>query len=237
MNKQEIAKMIDYTLLSPCATTEDIARLCEDARKYGFASVCVNPCFVATAHDLLADSDVKVCTVIGFPMGADATADKAAQARNAVASGADELDMVIDLGLAKEGDFESVADEIRVVVEDSRAESADMGKKIIVKVIVETCYLTDDEIKACCLAAKDAGADFVKTSTGYAIPTDADGNPLPNGATVHHVELMRKTVGPDMGVKASGGVRTAADVHAMLAAGANRIGTSSGVKIVDAWTE
>lgn len=237
MTKQELAKMIDHTQLSACATTDDIVRLCEEAKKYGFASVCVNPCYVPTAHDLLDGSAIKVCTVIGFPLGADAAADKTAQARNAVASGADELDMVINLGLVKEGDFESVEDDIRVVVADSRVEASELEKTVVVKVILETCYLTDDEIEKCCLAAKEAGADFVKTSTGFATPKDADGKALPNGATEHAVALMRKTVGDSLGVKASGGIRTAADVKAMIAAGANRIGASSGVQIIENWTE
>ena len=235
MTKEEVAKMIDYTQLAPTATEADILRLCDEARSYSFAAVCVNPCYVAMAHDLLADCDVKVCTVIGFPLGADATADKAAQARNAVASGADEVDVVINLGLVKEGDFEAVADEIRVVVQDSRVEAKELEKTIAVKVILETCYLTDEEIEKCCNAAKEAGADFVKTSTGFATPTAEDGSLLPNGATEHAVSLMRKTVGYTFGVKASGGIRTAADAKKLIEAGASRIGTSSGVKIVDEW--
>ena len=237
MTKEELALMIDHTLLAPTATTIDIERLCDEARRYHFASVCVNPCYVATAHDLLVDCDVKVCTVIGFPLGADATADKAAEARNAVASGADEIDMVISLGLVKEHDFEGVEDDIRVVVEDSRAESRELGKTVTIKVILETCYLTDEELEKSARAAVAAGADFVKTSTGFATPKAADGTPLPNGATVAAVTLMRKTVGDAVGVKASGGIRTAADARAFIEAGATRLGTSAGVAIVDGWTE
>lgn len=237
MTKQEIAKMIDHTQLSACATSADIEKLCLEAKKYGFASVCVNPCYVPMAHDLLDGSEIKVCTVIGFPLGADAAADKTAQARNAVASGADEVDMVINLGMVKEGDFEGVEDDIRVVVEDCRGEASDNGKSVVVKVILETCYLSDDEIEKCCIAAKQAGADFVKTSTGFATPKDAAGSPLPNGASTHGVALMRKIVGDSMGVKASGGIRTAEDAKAMIEAGATRIGASSGVQIVENWKE
>ncbi|MCR5724616.1 MAG: deoxyribose-phosphate aldolase [Treponema sp.] len=237
MTKQDVAKLIDHTQLGACATSADIERLCEEARTYGFASVCVNPCFVPMAHDLLDGNEIKVCTVIGFPLGADAAADKTAQARNAIASGADEIDMVINLGLVKEGDYESVEDDIRVVVADSRVEAAALSKTVIVKVILETCYLTDEEIEKCCLAAKEAGADFVKTSTGFATPKDSAGKALPNGATVHAVELMKKTVGDSLGIKASGGIRSAEDARAMIEAGATRIGASSGVAIVENWKD
>lgn len=235
MTRQALAQMIDHTQLSPLATTADIERLCDEARRFGFANVCVNPCYVATAHDLLVDSEVKTCTVIGFPLGAEATADKAAAARNAVASGADEIDMVVNLGLVKEGDFEAVEDEIHVVVEDCRAEGRETGKTVTVKVILETCYLTDDEVTESALAALRAGADFVKTSTGLASPKAADGSPLPNGATVHHVTLLAQTVGGRMGIKASGGIRTTATARALIEAGATRLGTSSAPALLDDW--
>lgn len=231
MDRTAVARMIDHTQLAATATRGDIERLCAEARQYGFASVCVNPVHVPLAARLLAGSDVAVCTVVGFPLGADSTEDKVAQAANALRHGAAEVDMVIDIGAAKEHRWDTVEQDIASVVRVAHGgETAG-----IVKVILETCYLTDDEIAQACRCALRAGADFVKTSTGFAAPKDADGNALPNGATVSAVSLMRTVVGADMGVKASGGIRTAQAARAMIAAGATRIGTSSGVAILTAW--
>lgn len=231
MDKTALARMIDHTQLAATATRADIERLCAEARQCGFASVCVNPVYVPLAARLLAGSDVAVCTVIGFPLGADSTEDKAAQAANAIRHGAAEVDMVIDIGAAKEHRWDAVEQDIAAVVRVAHSgETAG-----IVKVILETCYLTDGEIEQACRCAVRAGADFVKTSTGFAVPRDADGNALPNGATVAAVTLMRQVVGAGMGVKASGGIRTAQAARAMIAAGATRIGTSSGVGILTAW--
>ena len=212
----ELAKMIDHTLLKPDATQEQIAQLCYEARKYGFASVCVNPTWVELCAQLLKGSPVKVCTVIGFPLGATAPEVKAFETQTALRQGASEIDMVINIGALKARDLELVAKDIRGVVTAAHAEGA------IVKVIIEAVLLTDEEKTIACLLSKEAGADFVKTSTGFAS----------GGATVHDVELMRKTVGPEMGVKAAGGVRTYEDAENMIKAGATRIGASAGVKII-----
>lgn len=210
------AKMIDHTLLKAEATQEQIIKLCEEAKKYGFASVCVNPVWVKTATEELKGSDVKVCTVIGFPLGSNTPETKAFEAKNAIENGATEVDMVINIGALKDKNDELVERDIRAVVDTAKG-------KALVKVIIETCLLTDEEkVRACELAVK-AGADFVKTSTGFST----------HGATVEDVALMRKTVGPDIGVKASGGVRDLNDLKSMVEAGANRIGTSSGVKIMN----
>ncbi len=235
MTKEEIAKMIDHTLLAATATKAQIQKLCAEAKKYGFASVCVNPVWVAFAAAELKGSESAVCTVIGFPLGAEKSAVKAFAASQAVLDGADEVDMVINVGAAKDGDFAAVQEDIKAVVEAAKAAGESSGKKALVKVIVETCYLTDQEIEASCLAAKNAGADFVKTSTGFGTPKDADGKALPNGAQASHVRLMRKTVGPDMGVKASGGIRDAKSAKDLIEAGANRLGCSAGVQIVESW--
>ena len=211
-----IAKMIDHTLLKPDATQQEIAQLCFEARKYGFASVCVNPTWVSLCAQLLQGSPVKVCTVIGFPLGATSSETKAFETETAIRQGATEIDMVINIGALKARDLETVAKDIRGVVNVAHAHG------ILVKVIIETVLLNDEEKTIACLISKEAGADFVKTSTGFA----------GGGATVHDVELMRKTVGPQMGVKASGGVRTFEDAESMIKAGATRIGASAGVKII-----
>ena len=237
MNKKEIASYIDHTLLTPTATVNQIIQLCQEADRYGFASVCVNPIYVGVAATHLKDSETKVCTVVGFPLGATPSKVKALEARNAVKNGADEVDMVIDLGAAKDGRFSEVSKDIACVVRGAKIMGKRMNKNVIVKVILETCYLSDYEIQTCCLCAKNAGADFVKTSTGFATPKDINGNPIPNGANVHHVQLMRNTVGPDMGVKASGGIRTSRLAEELIEAGANRLGTSSGVGILQNWNE
>ena len=229
--------MIDHTLLAPEAGMTRIKALCAEAKKYKFASVCINPVYVRTAAEELAGSGVHVCTVIGFPLGAVPSEDKAAETEHAVKNGADEVDMVIDIGAAMDGRFGDVESDIAAVVKAARAEGAAAGKSIIVKVILETCFLDDKTVQVCCRCSKTAGADFVKTSTGFASPKEINGKPLPNGASTHHVSLMRRVVGKDMGVKASGGIRSPETVISMLEAGANRIGTSSGVKIFENWDE
>jgi deoxyribose-phosphate aldolase len=211
-----LAGMIDHTLLKPDATSDKIAQLCFEARKYHFASVCVNPTHVKLCADLLRGSDVKVCTVIGFPLGATATEVKAFETRNALDNGATEIDMVINIGALKAGELDLVAKDIHGVVETGHAADA------LVKVIIETALLNDEEKVTACLLAKEAGADYVKTSTGFS----------GGGATVHDIELMCKTVGPTLGVKASGGVHSREEAEALVAAGATRIGASAGVKII-----
>lgn len=211
-----LASMIDHTLLKPDATPDQIAQLCFEARKYNFASVCVNPTWVELCAQLLRGSPVKVCTVIGFPLGASAAEVKAFETENALDNGATEIDMVINIGALKARDLELVARDIRGVVMASHA------RGVIVKVIIEAVLLTDEEKTLACLLAKEAGADFVKTSTGFA----------GGGATVHDVALMRRVVGPEMGIKAAGGVRTYEDAENMIKAGATRIGASAGVKIL-----
>lgn len=213
-NKATLAKTIDHTLLKAIATPEQVKELCAEARKYGFASVCVNPCHVSLCAKELSGSDVLVCTVIGFPLGANATETKAAEARLAVSQGAKEVDMVINLGAAKSGDWKAVEEDIRAVV-------AAAGSSLT-KVIIETCYLTDAEKVKACEAAARAGAKFVKTSTGFGT----------GGASVEDVKLMRKTVGSSLQVKASGGIRSYHDAILMLDAGADRIGASSSIAIV-----
>ena len=211
-----LAKMIDHTLLKPDATQDQIAQLCFEARKHGFASVCVNPTWVTLCAQLLQGSPVKVCTVIGFPLGASAPEVKSFETQNAIDHGATEIDMVINIGALKARDLDVVAKDIRGVVNTAHARGA------IVKVIIEAVLLTDEDKTVACLIAKEAGADFVKTSTGFAS----------GGATVHDVALMRRVVGPDLGVKAAGGVRTYEDAEKMIQAGATRIGASAGVKII-----
>ena len=207
-------KFIDHTLLKQDATPEQIVKLCEEAKQFDFMSVCVNPAYVPLAAQCLKGSDVKVCTVIGFPLGMNLTRTKVEEAQLAIKEGASEIDMVINVGMLKAGHDDYVEEEIRQL-------KAVAGSKVL-KVIIETCLLTDDEKVRACIASKKDGADFVKTSTGFST----------GGATTHDVGLMRKTVGPEMGVKASGGVRTHEDLIAMVEAGANRIGTSNGTKII-----
>ncbi len=211
-----LAGMIDHTLLKPDATPDQVAQLCFEARKYGFASVCINPAWVTLCAQLLQGSPVKVCTVIGFPLGATPPEVKAFETQNAIDHGASEIDMVINIGALKARDLEVVARDVHGVVTVAHARGA------IVKVIIEAVLLTDEEKTIACLISKEAGADFVKTSTGFAS----------GGATVHDVALMRRVVGPEMGVKAAGGVRTFEDAQNMIKAGATRIGASAGVKII-----
>ena len=215
---KNLAGMIDHTLLKPDATADKIAQLCFEARKYHFASVCVNPTNVKLCADLLSNSDVKVCTVIGFPLGATSTEVKVFETKNALENGATEIDMVINIGALKAGDSELVARDIREVVAATHEAGA------LIKVIIEAALLTDDEKVIACLLAKEAGADFVKTSTGFSS----------GGATVHDVSLMRRSVGPDLGVKAAGGIHTHEEAEQMIAAGATRLGASAGVKIIQA---
>lgn len=210
----EYNKLIDHTILKPDASIEAIKKICQEAKEYNFMSVCVNPAYISLCKEELKGSDVKVCTVIGFPLGATLPQAKVAETREAVMEGADEIDMVINVTMLKAKNDDYVYQEIE------RVRRSCVGK--VLKVIIETCLLTDEEKVRACLLAKKAGADFVKTSTGFST----------GGATVHDVALMRKTVGNEMGVKASGGVRTHEDLLAMVEAGANRIGTSAGPKII-----
>lgn len=214
---QNIAKMIDHTLLKADAKKEEIIKIVEEAKQYKFASVCINPTWVKTAAELLSDTpEVKVCTVIGFPLGAATSETKAFETRNAIENGATEVDMVINISALQDKQDIVVEEDIRAVVEAAK-------RKALTKVIIETCLLSDEEkVRACELAVK-AGADYVKTSTGFST----------GGATVSDIRLMRKTVGPDVGVKASGGVRSREDALAMIEAGATRIGASSGIAIVN----
>lgn len=217
VSRRQLAKMIDHTLVKPTATRGEVERLCREAGEHGFQCVCVNPAYVSLAAQLLKGTDVKVCSTVGFPFGATLPEVKAFEARKAVENGAREIDMVINIGALKSGDYETVKEDIKTVVDVKRSYG-----DLIVKVIIETGYLTDEEKVAACRLAKEAGADFVKTSTG-----------LVGGATVEDVRLMRKTVGRKMGVKAAGGIRTLKDALAMIKAGANRIGTSTAVTIVE----
>ena len=211
----QINKFIDHTLLKAFATSDEIRKLCEEAKKYNFKSVCVNPVNVALAKECLEGSDVLVCTVIGFPLGANTKEIKAFETIDAIKNGADEVDMVINIGKAKEHNYKYIEDEIKMVV------AASAGKTT--KVIIETCYLNDEEKINCCLAAKNAKATFVKTSTGFGT----------SGATASDIRLMRETVGPALGVKASGGIRNLDDLKLMVENGATRIGASSGVAIME----
>jgi deoxyribose-phosphate aldolase len=216
MDAQHLASMIDHTLLKPEATEPQIRQLCDEARRYGFASVCVNPTYVKLCAGLLQGSPVRVCTVVGFPLGATLPEVKAFETQQAAACGATEIDMVINIGALKSGNDDLVARDIVAVVQAAHAAGA------LVKVIIEAALLTDDEKVQACQIAQQAGAEFVKTSTGFG----------PGGATTHDVALMRQTVGPAMRVKAAGGIRTLSDVQAMIEAGASRIGASASVKIM-----
>lgn len=215
----KVGSIIDHTLLKPEATPEQIDQLCAEAKQYQFASVCVNPVYVARSAKNLAGSDVKVCTVIGFPLGANTPEVKAFEAKNAVANGAHEVDMVIPNGLLRAGDLQAVYEDIKAVVEAVKGQA-------LTKVIIETCLLTDEQKAIASLLSVAAGTDFVKTSTGFST----------GGATAADVALMRATVGPNIGVKASGGVRSLEDAKAVMEAGADRIGCSAGVAIVQGQT-
>lgn len=212
---QSLAKYIDHTLLKPDAVEADIVKLCNEAKEYKFATVCVNPSFVTFAKNNLENSNVGISTVIGFPLGATTTATKVFETREALENGATDIDMVINIGALKDRKYEYVQNDISQIVKA-------VNKKAIVKVIIETCLLTDDEKRKACLIAKMAGADFIKTSTGF-----SDG-----GAIREDIILIRETVGNDMGVKASGGLKTKRDVESSIKVGANRVGTSSSVAII-----
>lgn len=215
MDPASLGKYIDHTLLKPEASVEDIKKVCDEAKKYHFASVCVNPSYIRYVAEQLSGSDVTPCCVIGFPFGTQTPEAKRFEAQDAVTNGAREVDMVINVGAIKSRDWHLVKRDIEGVVEATRGRAA-------VKVILETCLLTDEEKVKACTVSKLAGAAFVKTSTGYS----------KGGATVEDVQLMRATVGPEMGVKASGGIRTYEDAVAMIKAGANRLGASAGIKII-----
>jgi len=217
ISRKQLAKMIDHTLVKPTATKEAVTKLCREAETHGFRCVCVNSAYVSLAVELLKGTDVKVCSSVGFPFGANLAEVKAFEAKRAVEAGASEVGMVMNIGALKSGDYGKVKEDIKTVVAVKR-----LHKNVIVKVIIETAYLTEKEkIKACKLA-KEAGADFVKTSTG-----------LVGGATVEDVRLMRETVGQDMGIKAAGGIRDFKQALAMIEAGADRIGTSTAVAIIE----
>ena len=217
MPVREIAELIDHTLLKPQATAADIRRLCQEARQHDFIAVCVNPYWVSLAASELKGSPVLVASVVGFPLGASTVVNKVAETVGAIAVGAREIDMVLNIGELCAGNFDAVRADIAAVVLEAHSRGA------LVKVILETALLNDDQKTAACVICKQIGADFVKTSTGFST----------HGATVQDVALMRRVVGPDVGVKASGGIRTLEDLEAMRAAGANRIGTSAGVQIVE----
>ncbi|MCM2532949.1 deoxyribose-phosphate aldolase [Neobacillus pocheonensis] len=215
-----LARMLDHTLLKANATKEEVMKLLEEAKKYQFASVCINPIWVKTAAEFLCDTpEVKVCTVIGFPLGATTSEVKAFETKNAIENGATEVDMVINIGALKDQQYDVVENDIKAVVDATKG-------KALTKVIIETCLLTNEEKEKACQLAVSAGADFVKTSTGFST----------GGATVEDVALMKKTVGSTKGVKASGGVRGLEDADAVIKAGANRIGASSGVAIINGQT-
>ena len=218
MNKECAAKMIDHTILKATTTKAEIEKLCKEAKEQGFASVCVNPCYVKMSYDILKDTPVLVCTVIGFPLGANTTSTKAYEAASAVENGAMEVDMVINVGAVKSGDWELVKNDIQEVAGAAKS----VNKDAITKVIIETCYLTDEEKVKVCETILDTDADFVKTSTGFGT----------GGATVEDITLIKKIVGDKKLIKASGGVRNYDDLVRMAKAGANRIGTSGGVAIV-----
>lgn len=218
--KPSLASYIDHTLLKQNATSEQIIQLCLEAKEYQFASVCINPTHVRLSAELLRNSGVKVCTVIGFPLGANTTATKVFETQDAIQNGATEIDMVINIGALKSGDYTLVSKDIAEIANATHNGGA------ILKVIIETCLLSDEEKVIACLLAKQAGADYVKTSTGFSTA----------GATLEDVALMRKVVGPDMGVKAAGGIRNLDDAEKMIEAGATRLGASAGVQIMQGFT-
>ncbi|MDH5460850.1 MAG: deoxyribose-phosphate aldolase [Candidatus Bathyarchaeota archaeon] len=221
ISKKQLAKIIDHTLVKPTATKGAIIKLCREAEKYSFGCVCVNSAYVSLAVQLLEGMDVKVCSTVGFPFGANLAEVKAFEAKRAVENGASEVDMVINIGALKSGDYEKVKEDIKAVVDVKR-----LHGDVFVKVIIETGYLTDEEKAKACKLAKEAGADFVKTATG-----------LVGGATAEDVRLLHKTVGGAMGVKAAGGIRDFEQALAMIEAGANRIGTSTAVAIMETFAD
>ena len=216
MNNKDLAKMIDHTILKADATEKEVEKLCKEALEYSFASVCINPSMVEKAAGILKGSDVKVCTVIGFPLGATTTEVKVFETDDVIKKGATEVDMVINVGKLKDGDLNYIKKDIEAVVNVAKG-------RALTKVIIETCLLTDEEKVTACKLSKEAGADFVKTSTGFST----------GGATKEDIKLMRETVGPDLGVKASGGVRTREDAENMIENGATRIGASASIAICE----
>lgn len=212
----DIKSMIDHTLLKPDSTKEGISLLCEEAKKYEFAAICVNPYYISLCKELLKDSDVRIATVVGFPLGANTKETKAFETIDAIKKGAQEIDMVINIGALKNKDYDVVMDDIKAVVDAAKGEA-------IVKVILETCLLTDEEKKKACEISLEAGADFIKTSTGFST----------GGATIEDVKMMKSVAGDKMEVKASGGIRDLETANKMIEAGATRLGTSSGIKIVE----
>ena len=216
MEKEKLASMIDHTLLRPDATREQIEKLCKEALEYHFCSVCINPVNVSIAADILNKSDVKVCTVIGFPLGANSTEVKAFEAKEAINNGAEEIDMVVNVGKLKERDYDFVKRDIKAVVDTAKG-------KALTKVIIETCLLNEEEKIIACKLSEEAGANFVKTSTGFST----------GGATEEDIKIMRQTVGKDMEIKASGGIRTYESAVKMIEAGATRIGCSASIDIYD----
>ncbi|MCC3670127.1 deoxyribose-phosphate aldolase [Terrisporobacter mayombei] len=214
MMKKNIAKMIDHTVLKAFSTREDVIKVCKEAKEYGFFSVCINPTHIELAKKELEGSTVKVCTVIGFPLGANTSEVKAFETKDAIAKGAHEVDMVINIGALKDKEYDLVYNDIKAVVDAA-------NKEALVKVIIETCYLTDEEKKIACELSVKAGADYVKTSTGFGT----------GGSTPEDIKLMRDVVGPNIGVKASGGVRTTEDAIKVIDAGASRIGASASISI------
>ena len=229
MDRKELAGMIDQTLLSPLATDEQVERFCLEALEYGFASVCINPMHVKKAASVLKGSGTKVCTVVDFPLGAGGEKSKIAQADICLDDGAEELDFVVDLSLVKTQRWDLLGSQLKNIQSSVR----EKNPNAVTKLILETCVLSDEEIVSSCRSAMEAGFGFVKTSTGFYIAKGSDGKLLPNGATVHAVSLMRKTVGESMGVKASGGIHTTKEALDLIEAGASRIGASAGVQIVD----
>lgn len=221
MDREQLAKMIDYTLLKPDATEDDIIKVCKEAMKYNFASICINPVYVSLTTKLLKGTAVKVCTVIGFPLGANMPEVKAFEAKNAIEKGAQEIDMVMNIGALKSGNYELVKKDMTAVIELAKE------RNVVMKVILECGFLTDEEKVTACKLAKEAGTDFVKTSTGFG----------PSGATIHDVKLLRKVVGSSIGVKAAGGIRSYEDALMLIKAGADRIGASAGVEIVEGLKE
>jgi deoxyribose-phosphate aldolase len=217
ITKQDLAKIIDHTLVKPYATKNEVIQVCEEAKKYGFGAVCVNPFYVKLAANTLKGTDIKVCSTVGFPFGSNSLETKALEAKKAIEDGAKELDMVMNIGALKSKDYEFVKQDIEAVVGIARKFN------VIVKVIIECCYLTNEEKIRACLIAKEAKADYIKSSTGFG----------PSGAKVNDIKLIKRVVGESMGIKAAGGIRTVSQALKMIKAGATRIGTSAGVQIIE----
>lgn len=229
MDRKELAGMIDQTLLSPLATDEQVERFCLEAAEYGFTSVCINPVHVKKTASVLRGGGTKVCTVVDFPLGSGGEKSKISQAELCLRDGAEELDFVVDLSLVKTHRWDLLGAQLKNI----QISVSEKNPRAVTKLILETCVLSDEEIVSSCRCAMEAGFGFVKTSTGFYIAKDREGKLIPNGASVHAVSLMRKTVGDSMGVKASGGIHSTQEALDLIAAGASRIGASAGVQIVD----